>query len=298
MNNIAEVNNKCAPNITNDNLSCLSMSILEALAEKYITGYIKNSLSKSELLDALNKKMSTCNGEHKCWLQISGNNKHIDKYYLPNGPDKQFDWLSTLDINNVLRQYEMKFPEFYFVGAVPYDFEDLPDIYNLLDFDKIKLLNKHIVGLVINLDEHYKSGSHWVALYINLKKYEIYFFDSVGKKPKSRIFKFIYSVIQYMYLSKYKEKILIQDIKLYSSYNKQKISDPLKNKYFTQLKHIKAKYNNIQHQKENTECGVYSIHCIVSLLYNIDFENIIKNPISDERMNKYRTKIFYNSNYK
>ena len=48
----------------------------------------------------------------------------------------------------------------------------------------------------MNLDEHYKKGSHWVALYADLSKYQVYYFDSVGKKPRKRIKKFINKIIK------------------------------------------------------------------------------------------------------
>ena len=46
---------------------------------------------------------------------------------------------------------------------------------------------KYKLGVIFNLDEHYKSGSHWVALYADLNKDQVYFFDSYGKKPEKRI---------------------------------------------------------------------------------------------------------------
>ena len=39
---------------------------------------------------------------------------------------------------------------------------------------------KNKIGIVFNMDPHYKSGSHWISLFINVKKKVIFFFDSVG----------------------------------------------------------------------------------------------------------------------
>ena len=41
--------------------------------------------------------------------------------------------------------------------------------------------------MVINLDPHDKPGSHWVALYFDLKKMEIYYFDSYGIYPPKEV---------------------------------------------------------------------------------------------------------------
>ena len=51
---------------------------------------------------------------------------------------------------------------------------------------------------------------------------------------------------------------------------------------------IEFLYNDIQHQKRNTECGIYSIHFITSMLENNNFEDYIKNIKNDDYMNKYR----------
>ena len=45
--------------------------------------------------------------------------------------------------------------------------------------------------MVINLDTHDKGGSHWVGLYTDLLKKQIYFFDSYGHKPEKEIKNFM-----------------------------------------------------------------------------------------------------------
>ena len=47
-------------------------------------------------------------------------------------------------------------------------------------------------------------------------------------------------------------------------------------------------YNDIQHQKRNTECGIYSIHFITSMLEGKDFNDYIKEIKRDNYMEKYR----------
>ena len=47
------------------------------------------------------------------------------------------------------------------------------------------------IGLVFNTDPHYKDGSHWIALFIDIKKKFIYFFDSNGNFVPKRIEKFV-----------------------------------------------------------------------------------------------------------
>lgn len=37
---------------------------------------------------------------------------------------------------------------------------------------------RRILGAIFNLDPHYKDGSHWVALAIDLPRNAVYYFDS------------------------------------------------------------------------------------------------------------------------
>jgi len=74
----------------------------------------------------------------------------------------------------------------------------------------------------------------------------------------------------------------------------------MKNKSNNANKYIKEligggfdiRYNNIQHQFDNSECGVYSINFILRLVEGEDFDSIINNVIKDEEMNKYRNIYF------
>ena len=47
-------------------------------------------------------------------------------------------------------------------------------------------------------------------------------------------------------------------------------------------------YNDIKHQKKNTECGVYCIHFLTSMINGTKFRKYIKNIKNDDYMYKYR----------
>jgi len=206
---------------------------------------------------------------------MSDENKKLlhDSTFRPEGPQGQFDWLSTLDINKVLVQYEEKHPEFKFLGAVPIDFFDLnipipinnkKYFFKNIDFQKCMDCGTYKFGVVFNLDESWKKGSHWVSLYFDLKQKQIYFSDSYGLKPEKRIVKYIDLVKDFM-----------------NKYNHTKIPD--------------VRYNKTQHQKGNSECGVFSINFIIRLLKGKTFDHLTKKRFSDEKVNICRTKYFENS---
>ena len=174
------------------------------------------------------------------------------------------------------------------MGTVPSDFEDLPVLgISNIKFENLEKDGKTKLGLVINLDKHDEEGSHWVSVYSDLHKNQVYFFDSVGKPPIKGIKKFINRLVKYLYKKKYNTKLPINDI--ISGKNK---------KYLNVLTGggFDIRYNNIQHQFANSECGVYSINFITRLISGETFDNIINNPTSDENMNKFRKEYFRNVN--
>lgn len=279
-------NDKCAPGITNNNGSCLTFEELYSMAIAY------NSTSKTKKIiidenDTNEQKKiniekqfteifkNKCSNQ-QCWTKQSFmnqlddsklKNKIINHTFRPNGPQGKFEWLNTINIDKVMKQYENKYKNFKFLGAVPIDFDDLPTL-GLCDIDckKLEKQNKNIIGVVFNLDEHYKSGSHWVAMYANLNTGQLYYFDSYGTKPDVRIINFMKKI------GKYCRKI-------------------------KGIKHLDVNYNNIRYQYGNSECGVYSINFILRMLKNNNFEEIINNPISDDKINVCR-KVYFNNNVK
>ena len=187
---------RCAPSNKFEDGSCYTIESLQKIAtafnsqDKNKNNKIKISDDKSELLNQLTKKLSEC---QSCWLRMelvkNINDDNIDETFRPTGPKGKKDWLSTTDINNVVEQYQEKYQDFVFLGAVPFDFMELKILgIKDLNLDELVKDGKTKVGLIINLDEHNQDGSHWVALFTDLKNKQIYFFDSVGEPPGKTIF--------------------------------------------------------------------------------------------------------------
>ena len=274
---------KCAPNITYSNGSCLPLELLVEMANAYNDDYPNNKISidnsketlnpisyKKYLINEFEKRLTNICDDQTCWVKQNFTNKmnkklknYMEKHvFRPDGPSGKFTWLNTFNINNVMDQYEIKYPEFKFVGAVPIDFDDLPrlEIKNM-DFNKLQSEGKTKLGFVFNLDEHYKSGSHWVGLYSDLKKGKIYFFDSYGIIPDKRI-----RALMRRMMRSCKE----------SSTNKN----------------CEALYNKTRHQFKDSECGVYSINFIIRLLKGETFNDITNNITTDSEVNKCRDVYF------
>jgi len=199
---------KCAPSKKFKDGSCFSLKSLQIIAENYnkqSKEKIEISDDKEKLVDSLEKKLKDKCNEQTCWLRLDfvkaiEDPEILENTFRPDGPAKKYDWLSTTNINEVLSQYEQLYNDFLFLGAVPNDFEELPMLgLSNIDFDNYINEGKTKLGLVINLDTHDQSGSHWVALYIDLSNNQLYYFDSVGKEPGKRIKRFNNKVIKYLY---------------------------------------------------------------------------------------------------
>ena len=275
---------KCSPQLTFENGSCLPLNILTKMADAY-NKYCDDQSNGDKI--KLDDKLDTLypneykryllfefgkrfKGSQHDWIKNSFSSfmKEEDKNELennvfrPEGPQGKFDWLSTFDINYTLAQYENKYPDFQFLGAVPIDFNDLDYLpFKKLNFNEISNSGKNKIGVVFNLDEHDKGGSHWVSLFSDLKEGQVYFSDSYGTKPEKRIIDFMKRIENYLV-------------------NERKITKP------------DVRYNRTQHQKGNSECGVYSINFILRLLKGKTFDHITRKRITDDKVNKCRNIYF------
>ena len=273
---------KCAPTKTFENGSCIPLNLLVEMAHAYNE---KNSDKlklcrtietlnpqkyKKYLVDEFSKRLSNVCDSQKCWVKQDFVNRLEGKLreelskntYRPVGPGGKFTWLNTFNINDVMSQYEHKYTDFKFLGALPIDFDELPGLgIKNLNFDQVcKNENKKRWGVVFNLDEHYKDGSHWVAMYADFNKGEVYFFDSYGVEPEPRIRKFMRRCARYME-------------------NKLNLTP-------------KCDYNKTKHQQDGSECGVYSINFILRMLKGETFEEINGKRMPDEEVNKCREVYF------
>ena len=272
---------KCSPlsNKLGNTDSCFSTDALIKIANAYNDSimYGKNTQQYKKLaintttrdrkyyIKEINNRLSNMCTDEICWLRVNFvkqlNDKEInDLTFLPKGPNVGRKWLSTTDINRVMDQYQHVYANYTFLGAVPIDFDDIP-FFNIrnLDFNDMENHNIVYIGVVFNLDEHYKSGSHWVSMFVDFKKDNIYYFDSYGTMPDKRIIRFIKRIKHYITRKK---------------------------------RHPDVYVNPIRHQYKNSECGVYSINFILRLLKGESFEHIIQNKTSDDQVNVCRGRYF------
>jgi len=297
MSSVEELNKKCAPTKTFENGSCITLDGLKEISKVYNNNNQKKiniTNNKYELVKQIeNNTMDECNGQHKCIIKKYGRKVQNEKLredltkntLRPDGSGAgKGKWLSTTHIDDVLEQYMHKYKHFMSLGAVPADFLDLKDlnIHNL-DFNELIKEGKTHIGFVINLDEHWKSGSHWVGWFGDLDKGKIYYFDSYGEPPSKRTKKFNNKVIKFLYEKKYNKKLNINKVLKKDSKYTNKINSE-----------FEIKYNTVRHQYGNSDCGVYSINFILRMLKGETFDDITQNITKDEDVSKCRGVYFDN----
>jgi len=220
-------------------------------------------------------------GEEHCLLDKAPiddvQKKTLRKQYLrtrrpkswQNDPDQ---WLDNYNIMGVMKQYEEAIPWFKFLGVFPIDFS-APDPYQhegpphclykeLCTLDLKKEYSKGIrgIGMIFNLDPHFKSGSHWVALYIDLqsiKKPFVGYFDSYGYKTPALIAR------------------LMRSFKL-------------------QIKTCQLGFNARRFQYGDSECGMFSLYFLICMIRGISFQDFCKDSVNDKFMLDLRNILFTN----
>jgi hypothetical protein len=269
-------------NNNNNNKTCLNDVTLLKLKNLWNARHPDNIIYENnpqKIWELLHQQLqNTCNKE-SCWLKqkfVQGKlNYELNNLYAPKSPESwkknPHEWLSSVDILDVMKQYEKAYKCFEFIGPSPIDY-DTKKMYGecvwneLCNFnlkDQIKR-GKMKIGIIFNLDPHYKGGSHWISLFINCKKKKIYFFDSVGEKIPTQIMKFVSNITG-------QGKTITPSIEFEFDQNYP-----------------------IEHQYKGTECGVYSLYFIVHMLEDKINEHYLKTHIlKDEYMEKFR-KVYFN----
>ena len=195
---------KCSAGSSDNEFTCYDSNSLNKLKTlwnaRHPDAKITNTSDRG-IWNSLKGNMSdVCNSE-KCWLrqQFTKNklSPELASYtFAPSAPSMWIknpnEWLSSVDIEKVMQQYERKYPNFEFIGPSPIDFDkqhsDNQCVWNeLCNFQISNLLtrNKSQIGMIFNTDPHYMDGSHWISLFVDTQKKYIIYFDSTGESvPK------------------------------------------------------------------------------------------------------------------
>lgn len=210
----------------------------------------------------------------------------LKNYFRPEMPAEWFKdpdaWLSSVDIEDVMRQYEVAERSFKFLGVVPIDFSSpasgeagptidrvggtgpgsapkcLAEEYCNVDLKAERARDIRTIGCVFNLDPSTKGGSHWVASAIILKPAgggSIYYFDSYGEPPPAQVAHFMRAL---------------------------KLQDPA----------LELKYNGRRFQYGGSECGMYSMYFVICMINRVPFPKFVRHTVADKYMLELRKILF------
>ena len=170
------------------------------------------------------------------------------------------EWLSSVDIDVVEKDFMRVFKKYCYLGAIPIDFDKKSKtgtcLVNALCSIKIKdLYDKGFrkIGIVFNTDVSTGPGQHWMALFADIDpKYEhaqITYFDSYSRFPEKEIQRLMF---------RWKEQL-----------DSMGIFD----------KPTELFYNKTLHQYEDSECGMYCLYFHYCCLAGISMEERVPDKV-------------------
>jgi len=265
----------CNPGVKGNTISNDS-----CLTEKLLYGV------KFEGNQSIRNVINDCKGDDICVISKIPDAKQKEEIetsaFVPKQPDNWRldinEWLSDNDILKVVNQYTEAYKEFQFLGPsfIDFDFIDQGSCVeeSLCKFSLTYYIEKgkQKIGIIFNLDDHTGTGTHWVSLFIDIKRRFMFYFDSAGDTIPHEV------------------RVLISRIKQQARQH-----------------HMRFRvYENspFEHQYGGTECGMYSLFFIITMLTN-KYENItFKNTkhivnffkryrISDKYVERKRGEYFY-----
>lgn len=267
----------CHPRLKHTDGECLTPDLVKKLGK--IMG-APSELDGRHLRHWMTRR-TRCKTE-RCWIEKSSmspdeKTKLMKQYFRPSMPDSwnedPDEWLDSLNLIGVMKQYEEVYPTFKFFGANPIDFsapnpykkdalekkECLEDSICKLRLNTLTKEGKTHLGFIYNLDPSDKGGSHWIASFTDIPGHKSYYFDSYGFKPPPQIARFLRSLT---------------------------LQDPT----------MKLQYNARRFQYGDTECGIYCLYFLIRMLEGDDFRKFCRRAPRDSDMLELRRWLFAPNN--
>lgn len=223
--------------------------------------------SAKSVWNALQNRMhEECNtGTAECIISTMISRPEAPKSWVVN-PE---EWLSSLDIEAIEKQFMKLFSSYYYVGTVPIDFgkksesgKCLVSSLCALKIHDLYKKGKTQIGIVFNTDVSTGPGQHWIALFCDIRsdlEYpRITFFDSYGNKPEKEVQEL---------MARWKEQWDATGV---------------------HKKPTELSYNKKRHQYQDSECGMYSLYFHYCCLTGVSMEE----RIPDEVVRSFRSMLF------
>lgn len=296
----------CHPQVIGKTISqdsCLTPAMLEKIKHKYNEKSHEHKIvseNPEKIYDELKAK-SYCHSE-RCIIKKALGNKHLFDLWIkeieapehPNDWKKNpNEWLSNVDIHLVMKQYEKTYPEFLFLGPTSINFDERVSNGRCVGDDichstlrKFLAMNpsKRKIGIVFNLSRNDQPGSHWVSLFFHfpfsehggeISQTEMggYRHAKMGEEKCKKILDKSNSVIwdentPYAFFfdsggADAPQQVLNMICRFYQEWEEIKPVGSMSMQYDDNHR------TNAEHQFGGTECGMYSLFFIITMLTGI-----------------------------
>jgi hypothetical protein len=182
--------------------------------------------------------------------------------FKPQGPKNNTQWLSNSNIDNVLALIAAQNPSFKHVTFQFIDFQSYGGELAKLDWEGIVKKYKNL-GCVINTDHKGNPGKHWICVFVDLVGGTVEYFDSAGQGVPAEIIKWMTETA----------------IEL-SRITGRKFKDVI--------------VTTMEHQRGETECGVYTLFYISARRAGVPFGFFEHTRVPDQDMEEFREYLFRN----
>ena len=226
--------------------------------------------SNEDILKTTQKKLA-CDSE-SCVVNDSKftkvSNLDVEKLkkekFKPEGPWKDDTWLNNDNIDEVLDQWSNVYPGFVHIPFQMRDFNEKGTELAKIDLYIRYKEGMKSFGVVLNTDYSTGNGVHWFAIYGDFSDpndITLEYFNSSGTLPLKEVHNWLYSTKALLESHDLKVKVIV--------------------------------VSRIEHQKSDTECGVFSLWYIYCRLNGVPYTFFDKpNAVTDDMMYKFRRHLY------
>ena len=243
---------ECSPAIKQIEIGICSSNEMIQKFKKWLDIESNNKTPK-EIIKEVNSKTG-CSSESCSVAKIIP--EELDNRFNPLGPWNSTNWLSNTNIDKVFNLYKKKIHGFVPISFQMRDFAKSPNS-ELANFDFLGAKKSGIkyVACALNTDWSSGSGEHWVSFFVDFPNKTVEYFDSAGQTPHPEF-----------------TQLLVDTA--------------------SKLSFIDDCITTIQHQTQNTECGVYTLFYILSRLHGVPSKKFRGRRIPDDLMVAFRKFLF------
>lgn len=269
---------ECAITVDPNQGHCSAPTVIENIAR-----HLGINKSGAEAVREAAAKLG-CDGSEKCVIQKMGHylgeqkvRGELGRAFKIEGPTDT-TLLNNVNIDTILRQWQMCFPQFYAYNFNMLDYHyfsfrngqvlEQPDSLATVTWADIKASGATCAGCIINSDQYSGGGKHWMALFLDARdpaNTSVEFFNSSGNGPAPEWISWLGKMQGQLTADGYKSSVGLPRI---------------------------IRSSRIKHQKSKSECGLYSLFYIWSRIAGTPPEKWEERRVPDQAMFEFRYHLF------